>query len=131
VSGPGHPPEARLRRREDFRRVLDRGDVFPGREAVVRRAPNGGRDARRGRAAPRAYGRAVRRNRFKRLVREAFRGLRSELGAHDYLVSPRRHLVRPTLEGLRADLRRTLADAPRPPRRRRPDPSRGPRCAGS
>ena len=49
----------------------------------------GGRP-RLGVAAPRAYGGAVRRNRFKRLVREAFRSLRADLGAVDVFVAPRR-----------------------------------------
>ena len=120
-----YPKEARLRRRPEFRRVLSEGEVHPGRQALVRRAPNALGSARLGIATPRAYGNSVRRNRFRRLAREAFRRLRAELGAYDYLVSPRRHLVEPTLAGLVADLSRTRHARPAPTRtERRPDRAR-------
>ena len=118
MPGPEHPypKDARLRRRPQFRRVLARGEVFPGREVLIRRMDNEAGAARLGISTPRAYGNAVRRNRFRRLVREAFRTLRAELGAHDYLVSPRRHLREPTLEGIRRDLTWTRTANPIPPR---------------
>ena len=100
--------------------MLSRGEVYPGRQALVRRLANESGGARLGLSTPRAYGGAVRRNRFRRLAREAFRALRSELGAYDYMVSPRRHLVEPTLEGLGADLLRTLRATPAPPHARGP-----------
>ena len=68
-----YPKNARLRRKADFARVLSTGDVFPGREALVRRAPNDVGHARLGLSTPRRYGNAVRRNAFRRLAREAFR----------------------------------------------------------
>jgi ribonuclease P protein component len=104
-----YPPRARLRTRNEVREVLDRGEVFPGRQCLVRRIPNAALGARLGIAAPRAYGGSVRRNRFRRLVREAFRHLRAALGDHDYFVTPRRGLAEPTLEGIRADLLRTTS----------------------
>jgi ribonuclease P protein component len=58
----------------------------------------------------------VRRNRFRRLVREAFRSERVGLGTHDFVVSPKRDLKEPTVSGLREDLRRTLTARPRPAR---------------
>jgi ribonuclease P protein component len=61
---------------------------------------NAGLGARLAIAAPRAYGNAVRRNRLRRLVREAFRRLRPSLGDVDLLVAPRKTLREPTLEGL-------------------------------
>lgn len=116
-----HPPSARLRRAAEFRAVIERGEAFPGSEALVRRllrAEPGG--ARLGIAAPAGFGGAVRRNRFRRLVREAFRSLRDVLGPVDLLVSPRRGLREPTLAGLQSDLKRTLRPArphgPQPPR---------------
>ena len=111
-----YPKRARLRRRTDFHRVVRRGEVFPGRQALVRRVRNRRGEARVGMATPRGYGKAVRRNRFRRLVREAFRHVRHQLGSYDYLVSPRRHLERPTLAGIRADLLGTLSRRPAPPR---------------
>ena len=97
--------------------MLARGTVFPGRQALVRRVPNDLGHPRLGISTPRAYGGAVRRNRFRRLTREAFRNLGLELGGYDYFVSPRRHLAEPTLVGLRADLVRTLTASPAPSRR--------------
>lgn len=120
-----YPKEARLRRQPQFRRVLAHGEVFPGRQALVRRVANDTGAARLGLSTPRAYGGAVRRNRFRRLAREAFRALRGQLGAYDYLVSPRRHLREPTLEGLREDLGRTRTAAPAPAQPRRPRRRKG------
>ena len=111
-----YPKQARLRRKEEFRRVLAEGEVFPGREAIVRRAPNRLGHARLGLSTPRRYGNAVRRNTFRRLAREAFRHLQAELGAFDSVLSPRRHLVAPTLDGLRRDLERTRTARPAPRR---------------
>jgi ribonuclease P protein component len=117
------PPTHRLRRPGEFRAVLEQGEVFPGREVVVRRLANGLDHPRLGLAAPRRYGKAVRRNRFRRLVREAFRALAGDLGGYDLLVTPKKTLEEPTLEGLRHDLERTrtarpAAARPREDRRR-------------
>jgi ribonuclease P protein component len=103
-----YPREARLRRALDFRAVLDSGAVLAGRECLVRRLTRESGVARLGVAAPRGMGGAVVRNRFRRLVREAFRALRAGLGPVDLLVSPRRGLARPALEGIAADLRRAV-----------------------
>lgn len=59
---------------------------------------------RLGIAAPRRYGNAIRRNRFRRLVREAFRLASADLGRFDYLVTPRKALGEPTLAGITGDL---------------------------
>lgn len=128
VATQRHPPEARLRRDGDIRRVLEAGEAFPGREALVRRLcqPTGG--ARLALSVPRGFGTAPRRNRFRRLVREAFRALRASLPPMDLVVSPRRGLEQPSLAGLRADLERAArapagsGAPPRAPRARRPRP---------
>ena len=120
MSRAGHPPSARLRRPAEFQRVLREGRVHPGREVLVRLVPNACGRARLGVAASRRYGNAVVRNRFKRLVREAFRSLAAELGPLDVFVAPRRGLVTPTLEGIRADLRAAPAKAHAPGPRRGP-----------
>ena len=59
--------------------------------------------ARLGIATPKKYGDAVRRNRFRRLTREAFRALAARLPSRDLLIEPRRDLVEPTLDGLKRD----------------------------
>ncbi len=104
MSRAGHPPAARLRREGEIRRVVREGHIYPGRQVLVRLCPNEQGRARLGMTAPRAFGRAVRRNRFRRLVREAFRAIAAELGAVDVFVSPRRGLAVPTVEAIRADI---------------------------
>ena len=112
-----YPHQLRLRHKPDFQRVLREGLVHPGRECLVRILENGLGHPRLGIATPRRYGKAVRRNRFRRLAREAFRQLQDELGSVDVMVSPRKTLGEPTLEGLVADLGRA-PDAARPQRSR-------------
>jgi ribonuclease P protein component len=121
----GYPRSARLRLPGEFRRVLATGDAWPGREAIVRRAPNDVGNARLGISTPRRYGSSVARNRFRRLAREAFRRMREGLGPYDYVVSPRKGLEVPTLAGLQADLRSTTERPPAPPAPR-PAGRRGP-----
>jgi ribonuclease P protein component len=99
-----YPKTARLRRARDFQAVRTRGRRVAGREALVRvLATEAG--PRLGVAAPRAYGGAVRRNRFRRLVREAFRAVARDLPPCDLLVEPRKDLADPTVAGLAEDLR--------------------------
>jgi len=123
MSAADYPKRARLRSKPQFLRVLGGGRIFPGRECLVRIVANDLGFARLGMAAPRKYGNAIRRNRFRRLVRAAFRELRDELGGVDLFVAPRRGLVEPTLAGLRADLAaaptRAHEQRPRGPQRRR------------
>ena len=101
-----YPKAARLRRKPEFLRLATKGRVCPGAEAVVRILRNSLDRPRLGLATPRRYGTAVRRNRFRRLVREAFRELTDQLGSFDYMVAPKRSLGEPTLAGLREDLLR-------------------------
>jgi ribonuclease P protein component len=106
-----------------MRVLLESGEAFPGRECLVRRTPNAGLGARLALAAPRAFGSATERNRFRRLAREAFRRVRSSLGDHDFHLSPRKGLETPTFAGILADLLRTKVERPAPPRpaARRPE----------
>jgi ribonuclease P protein component len=95
---------SRLRIDKDFTAVRTRSRRYAGREASIRSVENGLGRARLGLATPKKYGGAVRRNRFRRLAREAFRALAPRLPGRDLLVEPRRDLVEPTLEGLQRDL---------------------------
>jgi len=89
---------------------------------LVAPRPDGVDDARLGVAVSTRHGKATRRNRIKRLIREAFRQVRSDLpGGWDYMIVPRAGValtVTKLADSLRALARRaTHAEpAPRPPR---------------
>jgi ribonuclease P protein component len=56
-------------------------------------------------AVPRRYGKAVRRNQLRRLIKEAFRLEKGNLPpGYDIVVSPARGLDTPTLDAVRASL---------------------------
>jgi len=85
------PPE-RLRTAGEFRRVFQRGSRLDGPLFLLVFAPNGKEGSRIGLAAGRKVGGAVRRNRAKRLLREAFR--RHKPGeAFDLVFVPKRELA--------------------------------------
>jgi ribonuclease P protein component len=96
----------RLRRRGDFQRV-QASDVFAADQVlVVRGCENGLPYPRLGLAVSRQVGSAVVRNRWKRLIREAFRRCRARCPAGcDFVVRPRR--------GARPDYPRILTSLPR------------------
>ena len=104
------PPESRVRHQRDFDRVY-REDAFAADDTlVVRGCRNGLGHSRLGVAVSRKVGSAVVRNRWKRLIREAFRCRRETLPVGlDLVVRPRR--------GAAADYRAILASLPRLARR--------------
>lgn len=123
-SGFGLPRAARLTRTSDFRRVYGRGRRAHGKTIVLvalRRQEPGHRV---GVAVSKEHGRAVRRNKLKRILREAFRLERPELpGAFDVVLIPRKLPGRLVLAEVRRELvdlfRRMDDETVRPPRRPR------------
>ncbi|HEX5446761.1 MAG TPA: ribonuclease P protein component [Pirellulales bacterium] len=84
------PPELRLRRKADFERVYRRRRSVGDELLVVYGCENDLPHPRLGLSVSRKVGGAVVRNRWKRLLREAFRMHRSELPSGiDLIVSPR------------------------------------------
>ncbi len=117
------PRHLRLTRRSEFLRVLERGVRAADRRLMVRVLPNGLDHPRLGLIVSRRHGPAVRRNRLKRLLREAFRLSQHELPAGwDIVCSPQAD-AGDRLAPLRASLvrlvRRAVARA-----RATPDPIR-------
>ncbi len=103
------PRTARLRTPGDFRRVYGRGHRAHGRILVAigfaRRDPG----HRLGVAVSKEHGRAVRRNKFKRILREAFRLERPGLpGAFDIILIPRPVEGHLELAEVRTELRRLV-----------------------
>ena len=88
-SGRGFPRSARLLRPADFTRVYGWRRGASAGPIVVYAAPNRCADggARLGLSVSRRIGGAVVRNRWKRVLREAFRAVRGELPAgNDFIV---------------------------------------------
>lgn len=84
-------PADRVRRRADFDRVYQQSAYAADDALVLRGCVNGLPHSRLGLAVSRQVGSAVVRNRWKRLIREAFRCHRGELPAGlDLVVRPRR-----------------------------------------
>ncbi len=116
----GHPfPKARrLLRKPDFDRVFrDGGSASDGlTRLIVCQNPDG---PRLGCVVGKKSGNAVRRNRIRRLYREAFRLLTPTLGAYDIVALPGKG-ARPTLEALLTSWPQLVAQAARrKPRRKR------------
>ena len=127
-TGASLPGSLRLKTQRDFRAVYQRGRRAAGNWITVvvwPRRDDGGRAPRLGVSVSKDNGGAVRRNKLKRLLREAFRLERHRLPLGvDLVLIPR---VRPDnlpLQELRSELCRlvdkALRSPPRKPRRRQP-----------
>ena|SRR5436190_24097028 len=97
-----------LRRPQDFRRVFDRRRSTADGRLIVYACENGLPHLRLGLSVSRKFGSAVRRNRLRRLYREAFRLTRQELPTGLDLVLVPRGAEPPTLEQLKRSLPRLI-----------------------
>ena len=119
------PKVARLCSMRDFRRVYRHGMRVHGDRLVVVGLQNRNGHHRLGLAVSKEHGRAVRRNKIKRLVREAFRLTRPDLpGQFDLVVIPRPDPeARYVLAELRSELAQLVSELvarrDEPPRRGR------------
>jgi ribonuclease P protein component len=105
----GLPAEARLRRPQDFRRVYARGLRARGRQLVVIAHRRRERGHRLGLSVSKDHGRAVRRNKIKRILREAFRLARPRLpGQYDVVLIPQSNVGKLQLAKVQAELHRLL-----------------------
>jgi len=87
-------PADRIRKQADFERVYQARLFAADDVLVVNGAPNGLHHSRLGLSVSRKCGTAVVRNRWKRLIREAFRLSRAQLPAGiDFVVRPQQRAV--------------------------------------
>jgi ribonuclease P protein component len=116
IAGTGKlPRSARLLRPEYYREAIAAGPAHTRRHFRVYLRANGLSQARLGiTASTRAARRAVDRNRFKRMAREAFRQARHRLGGVDVVIQLRRYPEGDSIAEARAELARLLEElAPR------------------
>jgi len=84
------PADLRLKRSEDFQRVYDNGRRVGDAYLLLFALPQPAGGTRAGFSVSRKHGNAVRRNRLKRVLREAFRLNRQQLPAgFDFVLVPR------------------------------------------
>jgi len=115
----GFPASARILRAADFRRAYNQGTRFTGQYFSafclrVERSAQKGRmhsdGPRLGFTVPRAFGKAVLRNRVKRRLREALRVRLPEVPPEwDIVINPRRPAIAAPVEELRREVDRLVA----------------------
>jgi len=111
--------EQRVRKSAEFQRVYRARVTAADGVMVVYGLPNDGPTTRLGLSVSRKVGNAVVRNRWKRMLREAFRLSRVELPPRLDLVIVPRGGVPPTLAAARSSLMRLAGDVYRRLERRR------------
>jgi len=109
----GFPKSVRILKSADFRKAYNEGTRFTSRCFAafclrVRRQPSDG--PRLGFTVPRAFGKAVLRNRVKRRIREALRVRLLDVAPEwDIVINPRRPAIAAPVEELRREVDRLVA----------------------
>jgi ribonuclease P protein component len=106
-------PHEHVRRSDDFRRVFERRRSVSDAWLIVYACENGLPHARLGLSVSRKFGDAVRRNRLRRLYREAFRLTKQQLPAGFDLILIPRQKTDPELETLKKSLSRLVGQLAR------------------
>jgi ribonuclease P protein component len=95
------PKTARIRKSPEFKRVFDARHSAANNVLIVFAIPNRLGQSRLGLSVSKKVGNAVIRNRWKRLIREAFRKTRTKFaGTFDLVVIPQRNTAPPTAQAI-------------------------------
>lgn len=108
------PAIARIRNKKDFNAAFSNGKRFRGVyiDAVVAKADNDKDTPRIGISIPARVGRAVVRNRMRRLVREAFRLARPQIQKNvDVIIIVKKGALETSLKEIEADFCSMLREA--------------------
>ncbi len=117
MTSQAFPKYFRLLRRSEIRRVYDEGQRRSASLCTVFCRPNGLPHSRLGITTPVRLGNAVRRNRLRRRLREAFRLNRANLpGGWDILINPRPDVGKVSFTKLQRELLRLFPQQPPAPR---------------
>jgi ribonuclease P protein component len=100
----------RLRKRKEFQRVFDEGKVYGNDQITVYALLNNDSVSRLGLVVGRKFGNSPRRNRFKRIFREAYRLNKNILGnGVDIIIIPRSGLTDLSLKSVEDKFKKILA----------------------
>jgi len=98
------PKAFRLLKREEFKRVYSGGKRVVGRYVLIHALPNSLGHPRLGITVTKKSGKAVVRNRWKRLIREAFRRNKGAFPPVDMVVTVKRGVRLPSYWELERDM---------------------------
>jgi len=97
----GFSKKERLRKRKEFQLVFDKGERFGNNQLKIYALSNGNTVSRLGLVVGRKFGNSPRRNRFKRILREAYRLNKNLLSnGVDIVVIPKPGLTELTLNAI-------------------------------
>ena len=97
----GFSKKERLLKRKEFQLVFDKGERYGNNQLKIYALSNGNSVSRLGLIVGRKFGNAPRRNRFKRILREAYRLNKGLLNnGADIVVIPRPGLTELTLKAI-------------------------------
>jgi len=97
----GFSKKERLRKRKEFQLVFDKGERYGNNQLKIFALSNGNSVSRLGLVVGRKFGNSPKRNRFKRILREAFRLNKGLLNSGaDIIVIPRPGLTELTLKAI-------------------------------
>ncbi len=105
----GFSKKERLLKRKEFQLVFDKGEKFGNNQLKIYALSNGNSVSRLGLVVGRKFGNSPRRNRFKRILREAYRLNKSLLNnGVDIVVIPRPGLTELTLKAIEGNFKAIL-----------------------